>query len=139
MQNNFFIVKTALVLYLGASGCAIASEITINNALLKPSEASVSVRQDAPVVMVAPVVVSGFGTPILNNQLADSRGGFDQVNNDMQLSGTVTHNTAVNVATGSNYVGEGSFTNASGFPMVIQNSGSNVLIQNATIINLQYQ
>lgn len=139
MQNNFFIVKSVLVLSFCVSGCAIASEVTLNDTLLKQSEASVGVQQEAPVVMVAPVVVSGFGTPIRNNQLDNYRGGFDQVNNDMQLNGTVTNNTAVNVATGSNYIGEGSFTNTSGFPTVIQNSGSNVLIQNATIINLQYQ
>jgi len=36
-------------------------------------------------------------------------------------------------------VGQGSFINASGIPTVIQNSGANVLIQNATIINIQYQ
>jgi len=51
----------------------------------------------------------------------------------------VANNSAFNVMTGSNSIADGSFTNSSGFPMVIQNSGSNVLIQNATIINLQYQ
>jgi hypothetical protein len=31
----------------------------------------------------------------------------------------------------------GSFANMSGIPIVVQNSGANVLIQNATVINLQ--
>lgn len=85
------------------------------------------------------VSVSSFGIPISSHQLSDLRGGFDVVNNDMQLSGVVTNNSAVNVTSGSNYIASGSFANSSGFPMVVQNSGSNVLIQNATIINLQYQ
>jgi hypothetical protein len=55
------------------------------------------------------------------------------------LSGSVANNSAVNVMTGNNSIADGSFSNASGFPIVIQNSGANVLIQNATIINLQYQ
>jgi hypothetical protein len=39
--------------------------------------------------------------------------------------------------TGANTIDAGSFANMSGIPVVIQNSGANVLIQNATIINLQ--
>jgi hypothetical protein len=61
------------------------------------------------------------------------------VKNDMALSGAVSDNAAVDVRTGSNFVGQGAFNNASGLPTVIQNSGANVLIQNATIINIQYQ
>jgi hypothetical protein len=49
----------------------------------------------------------------------------------------VTGNTAVNVVTGSNSIDAGSFANMQGIPVVIQNSGANVLIQNATIVNLQ--
>lgn len=72
-------------------------------------------------------------------QLDGYRGGFDVVKNDMQLSGAVTNNSAVDVLSGSNFIADGSFANASGMPMVVQNSGSNVLIQNATIINVQMQ
>lgn len=83
--------------------------------------------------------IPGFGVPVVSDQLGDYRGGFDSVQNDMQLNGSVANNVTSNVASGHNIITEGSFTNANGFPMVIQNSGSNVLIQNATIINLQYQ
>jgi hypothetical protein len=83
--------------------------------------------------------VPGWGAPVAGDQLGDYRGGFDAVQNDMQLNGSVANNVTSNVASGHNIITEGSFTNANGFPMVIQNSGSNVLIQNATIINLQYQ
>lgn len=65
------------------------------------------------------------------------RGGTETVTNDLKLSGMVSGNTAVNVATGSNIITNGSFSNATGLPVAIQNSGANVLIQNATIINIQ--
>lgn len=53
------------------------------------------------------------------------------------LGGMVTGNSAINVSTGSNLITDGSFANMSGLPVVIQNTGANVLIQNATVINLQ--
>lgn len=65
------------------------------------------------------------------------RGGAEAVWNDMKLNGAVSGNTAVNVATGSNIITNGSFSSASGLPIAIQNSGANVLIQNATIVNVQ--
>jgi hypothetical protein len=43
------------------------------------------------------------------------------------------------LSTGSNYVSDGSFAGATGFATVVQNSGNNVLIQNATVINLKVQ
>lgn len=86
-----------------------------------------------------PNTVPDWGVPVVSNQLDDYRGGFDTVYNDMQLNGSVANNVATNLASGHNIITEGSFTNINGLPMVIQNSGSNVLIQNATIINLQYK
>ena len=80
-----------------------------------------------------------LGTPVQASSLDASRGGFDLLKNDMQLSGTVANNAATNVRAGSNSISEGAFANSSGFPMVVQNSGSNVLIQNATIVNVQFQ
>uniref|UniRef100_UPI00403EF70D hypothetical protein n=1 Tax=Massilia sp. METH4 TaxID=3123041 RepID=UPI00403EF70D len=65
------------------------------------------------------------------------RGGAATPWSDMSLGGTVGGNTAVNVVTGTNQITDGAFSNASGLPMVIQNSGANVLIQNATIVNVQ--
>ncbi len=52
-------------------------------------------------------------------------------------AGSVSDNRAVDVATGSNAIREGAFSNASGLPLVIQNTGANVLIQSATIVNVQ--
>lgn len=73
--------------------------------------------------------------------LGDLRGGADVVNMEASatLGGTVGNNSATNVTTGFNVIDNGSFSGASGLPVVIQNSGANVLIQNATVINLQLQ
>jgi hypothetical protein len=98
----------------------------------------------APPLSVAPVVPGSDdgGAPfdasgVAAERLAQLRGGTDTVWNDMKLSGAVTGNTAINVVTGVNTITNGSFSNASGLPVAIQNSGANVLIQNATIINVQ--
>jgi hypothetical protein len=70
--------------------------------------------------------------------LAGQRGGTG-TRNDARVDGAVAANTAVNVATGANSIDAGSFAHMAGIPVVIQNSGTNVLIQNATIINLQFK
>ncbi len=80
-----------------------------------------------------------FGTPLGAAGLASLRGGTLTPSSDMHLHGTVGQNVATHVVTGANIVSDGAFTNASGLPMVIQNSGANVLIQNATIVNVQFQ
>jgi hypothetical protein len=73
------------------------------------------------------------------DKLDHERGRADTVLNDTKLNGDVANNSATNVNTGSNTIDAGSFANMSGIPVVIQNSGANVLIQNATVINLQFQ
>ncbi len=83
-----------------------------------------------------------FGIAAVDSQdLALSRGGaeLDITLNDVKSNGAVSNNQASNLTTGSNFVGEGSFAGASGFSTVVQNSGNNVLIQNATVINLKVQ
>ena len=76
---------------------------------------------------------------VKNDSLDAARGGFEVVQNDLQLRGMVAQNNASHIQSGSNMIADGAFTNASGMPMVVQNSGSNVLIQNATIVNVQFQ
>ncbi|APW38669.1 hypothetical protein RD110_16885 [Rhodoferax koreense] len=85
----------------------------------------------------APVPSPTFARPVANSQLADLRGGTQNTHNDMTLSGTTADNSAYQVTTGSNAISTGSFANMSGIPVVIQNTGANVLIQNAVILNLQ--
>lgn len=80
-----------------------------------------------------------FGaTAMDSSSLEESRGAADTfVLNDIKASGNVEHNVADHLTTGSNIITEGSFSGASGFSTVLQNSGNNVLIQNATIVNVQ--
>ena len=78
----------------------------------------------------------GLGTPIDAGRLAGKRGGNGTLS-DMQLRGVVSDNRAVNVATGGNAIADGAFAGMAGLPMIVQNTGNNVLIQNATIINVQ--
>jgi len=74
--------------------------------------------------------------PVDADALAGRRGGTD-VLNDMLLKGVVAGNRASNLTTGSNVVADGSFSGMVGLPVVVQNTGNGVLIQNATIINVQ--
>jgi hypothetical protein len=77
--------------------------------------------------------------PVADDKLATLHAGTDTVNNEMRVNGIVTGNAAANVSSGANTISSGAFSNASGLPVAIQNSGANVLIQNATIINIQMQ
>lgn len=85
----------------------------------------------------APPATARFNNPVAIAALEDQRGGARGVFSEMQLSGTTANNSASGVATGTNAISAGAFANMSGLPVVIQNSGANVLIQNAVILNLQ--
>jgi hypothetical protein len=76
------------------------------------------------------------GKPMTAAALAAKRGG-DRISNENQLRGIVADNHASNLTTGANVISDGAFSGSVGLPMVIQNSGNNVLIQNATIVNVQ--
>jgi len=69
--------------------------------------------------------------------LATARGGSDLHVNQNNLDAILEDNVASNLTTGDNTITEGAFTNTMGIPMVIQNSGNNVIIQNSTILNLE--
>ncbi len=60
-------------------------------------------------------------------------------NNTNNATANVGNNTASNLTTGNNIIRDGSLNNSSGIPMVIQNSGNNVVIQSSTILNLRLQ
>ena len=78
-----------------------------------------------------------FGSqPVSPDVLATKRGG-DRVSNDAQLKGVVSDNKVTNATTGTNVISDGAFAGSSGLSTVIQNTGNNVLIQNATIVNVQ--
>jgi hypothetical protein len=107
----------------GGSGCKEPSPARTARA---PADGAASTR-----------AVAGFGTTATADRLERARGGSDNTAVETKLDGTVGGNTASQVVTGDNLIQSGSFANASGIPIVIQNSGANVLIQNATVINLQ--
>ncbi len=123
------IVGVATLAALCSSQSAAAGEENWN---LGPVPTAAQVAPAA----VAPVRVGPLGVAVDAKVLATKRGGADVVN-DMQLKGVVADNRAINVTTGSNYITEGAFAGTAGLPMVVQNSGNNVLIQNATIVNVQ--
>ena len=88
-------------------------------------------------LMVDGIFAGGLGRAAGASALDQARGGTETISNEARLSGFVTGNSASYVSTGANTIDGAAFANASGIPIVIQNSGANVLIQNATIINLQ--
>src|SRR5690348_14546604 len=81
-----------------------------------------------------------LGNPVSTETLAGQRGGDEEfVHNTITVDGTVTDNTANNVVTGANSIADGSFASSSGIMSVVQNTGANVLIQSATIVNVQFR
>lgn len=80
-----------------------------------------------------------FGIAITDESLATNRGGHNQELNTNTLDAKFYNNQATGNVTGSNFVTAGAFSGTSGFATVIQNSGNNVLIQNATILNVKLQ
>jgi len=85
-----------------------------------------------------PVGFDGWGRSADSKTLAMASGG-NEVSQTIILNGTVANNTVDHVVTGSNIIGNDAFNGAAGVPMVIQNTGNGVLIQNATILNVQFQ
>lgn len=91
---------------------------------------------------LAPVRVAGLGTAVDPDGLDGMRGGdgveLDLVENTARNTGEVVDNHAENILSGSNTLSGDAFSSASGINTAIQNSGSNVLIQNATVVNVQF-
>jgi hypothetical protein len=115
-----------------AASVGLASAMAL--ALVAPDAARADTLQPAA---GTPTITSAFAQPVDAKNLAELRGGAQNTHNDMALAGTTADNSAFQVTTGSNAISTGSFANMSGIPVVIQNTGANVLIQNALILNLQ--
>jgi hypothetical protein len=108
------------------AACVAASSLLAAPLLAAPA--------DAP----PPPAVMGLGVPVAPASLDNARGGSATMNANAALTGTVSGNSATQVVTGANSIQASSFAGATGIPIVIQNTGANVLIQNATVINLQF-
>ena len=135
-QYTYAAALALLALCAGARAgpAPVAEPVPVREAAPESGKAGPGVAPEA-----GAKVVSGWGVAARQARLEGLRGGDDtvSVNNTARLSGVVSGNSATNVSTGANSIDAGSFANAAGLPMVIQNSGANVLIQNATVINLQ--
>lgn len=82
---------------------------------------------------------AAFDTAVSDDLLAGQRGKALIPTNTNNLDGAVYDNSASDLVTGYNSVSDGSLANNAGLNTVIQNSGNNVLIQNAVILNIQMQ
>lgn len=69
--------------------------------------------------------------------LAQQRGGADTHLSEIRAVGSVADVKAYDLTTGQNVISEGSFAGTAGMPLVVQNSGNGVLIQNAVILNVE--
>jgi hypothetical protein len=95
-------------------------------------------REGNPIIFEEPAAkrLNPLGlAPLDSKVLARKRAGAD-TSNEMLLKGVVADNRSSNLSTGNNVISDGAFSGTVGFPMVIQNSGNSVLIQNATIVNV---
>jgi hypothetical protein len=101
------------------------------SAPIKPTSATISTPT------AQPAQDAGFGVALSSARLDEQRGGAIQIATST-TDGTVAGNVASHVVSGSNSIADGSFANSSGLPTVIQNSGSNVLIQNSTVVNVHF-
>jgi len=118
-------------------------------AFLLPGSAIAAEKDDAPIdarlvstAQRAPTADAAAWAGALvvdDRELAQQRGGVDLHLNENNASAIVRDNVAANLSTGNNSINGESFSGMSGVPMVVQNSGNNVVIQNSTILNLQLQ
>jgi hypothetical protein len=129
------------VAMLALPACVLASQPEPTpNASGGPVLPPPATRAEAPSAAGAAAgtgVPPDLGAPAAAGQLDSTRGGTELAAAGGTLSGAVSGNAATQVATGNNVIQSGSLANATGLPVVIQNSGANVLIQSATVINLQ--
>ena len=80
-----------------------------------------------------------LGRSVSGQKLDAERGKASTGTSEANLGGVVSGNSASNLPTGSNTIDAGSFANMSGLPVVIQNTGANVMIQSATVINVMFK
>lgn len=83
-------------------------------------------------------IPAAFGAALPDSALSGHRGKAN-ISNENDLDGDLYSNNATNTVSGDNIVTAGALAGSTGLFTVIQNSGNNVLIQNATILNLNVQ
>ncbi|WP_097459109.1 hypothetical protein [Mangrovitalea sediminis] len=80
-----------------------------------------------------------LGKAVPDTLLADKRGGHETTFNTNELNAKLYENQAIANVTGTNTISTSAFSGMSGYATVVQNSGNNVIIQNATILNVKLQ
>ncbi len=79
--------------------------------------------------------------PLSEDELEARSGGQAigfQVINDSVFNADISNNALNPGSTGDNAVNDSAFSDLSGFALIIQNSGNNVIIQNTTFIAITY-
>jgi len=130
-------------LFAGGSGRAAADEPVAPATGTAPAMPEIPVSAiDPPAswLMVKPRPVSDIGAPVDVARLAGMRGGEDDHGSVVviDVDGTVDGNTAHHIDSGGNTITQGAFDNANGINTVIQNTGTNVLIQNAMVVTVNF-
>jgi hypothetical protein len=116
-------MKHAILMFF-AAGSALAGQVAW--------------ADDAPATSDTSEMTAAFDVALPDAELSNYRGGAT-ITNLNDLDATLYNNTALDSVTGGNVVTEGALAGMSGLSTLIQNSGNNVLIQSAIILNLQVQ
>ncbi len=125
-----FIVGATLAMLLSSTSVLASDEAGV--LMLAPSASEDGGPAVSPMQRANP-----FGLKAIDSTSLAKRRGGDGGISEMQLKGVVADNRAINVNTGNNVISDAAFQGSVGLPMVVQNTGNNVLIQNATIVNVQ--
>lgn len=135
MRPNRFVLRSLCVV---AALCAIGAASAQDASQTDPALPEIAQAAPAGPLAVEDPASSEMGSAVALESLADMRGGAEVVDNDILVNGRIEDAVADDVLTGNNSVASGSFANASGISTVIQNTGANVLIQNAMIVNVKF-
>lgn len=117
--------------------------IALTVGLLLAGGAGAETVTASPAYQVDAVDGSVCGEPLSEGELHAQTGGYDiqiekillQITN-ANLNGQLTDNVLNSTATGYNMIATGALNNVSGIATVIQNSGNQVIINSATILNI---
>lgn len=140
MQSCKWVLGITALGALAVSAAATAGDPTIPPAYLVQGSDSPMGVYAAAVEVDHQGVADGLGLgDSVDNATLDKLSGGTMVVQNTKLSGTVANDEASHVVTGDNVITGGSMAGATGFPTVIQNSGNNVLIQNATVLNVEFK
>jgi hypothetical protein len=123
----------ALAATFGIAGAACAADDFALPTSAHSMPAAVATQADGQ-----PRSVDGFGVTVANAALDRFRGGDAITDQEVDIGGEVGGNSANRIVSGDNAIAGGAFGNAAGITTVIQNSGSNVLIQSGMNVNVQF-